>query len=132
MFCSKCGLKIEDETTKFCPICGASVEPERKPEQETVTAAAQTPPPRQDPVVVNVTNQNTNVNSLGIPQKSKWTAFFLCLFLGWFGVHRFYTGKIGTGIIWLCTVGLCGIGWLLDLIFILTGSFRDKSGFPLK
>lgn len=47
--------------------------------------------------------------------KSKGAAYLLWFFLGAFGVHRFYLGKIGTGILYLCTLGLCGIGWLVDL-----------------
>jgi TM2 domain-containing membrane protein YozV len=55
-------------------------------------------------------------------------ALLLCFFLGVFGAHRFYAGKIGTGILELLTLGGLGIWWLVDMILILTGSFRDRDG----
>ena len=55
-------------------------------------------------------------------------AFLLCFFLGYLGIHRFYVGKIGTGILWLLTGGLLGIGALIDFIMIIVGSFRDADG----
>lgn len=71
-------------------------------------------------------------NQQVVSEKSKGTAAVLCFFLGCLGVHRFYTGKIGTGILWLLTLGLCGIGEIVDFIMILCGSFKDKDGAVLK
>ena len=67
-----------------------------------------------------------------ISDKSKGTAAVLCFFLGGLGIHRFYVGKVGTGILWLLTIGLFGIGTLVDFIMILCGSFKDKDGAIIK
>lgn len=65
-------------------------------------------------------------------EKSKGTAAVLCLLLGWLGVHRFYVGKIGTGLLWMFTLGLFGVGEIVDLIMILCGSFTDGEGALIK
>ncbi len=59
----------------------------------------------------------------------KWlVSLLLCIFLGFLGAHRFYVGKVGTGILMLLTGGGCGIWVIIDLILILTQKFTDKSG----
>lgn len=60
--------------------------------------------------------------------KSRTVATLLCFLLGPLGIHRFYVGKIGTGIVWLLTMGCFGIGALIDLIMIICGKFTDKDG----
>ncbi len=55
-------------------------------------------------------------------------AFLLCFFFGVFGVHRFYVGKVGTGILQLVTLGGLGIWALIDFIMIIVGAFTDKQG----
>jgi len=62
-----------------------------------------------------------------VSSKSKGAALALCFFLGIFGAHRFYANKVGTGVLYLFTGGLFGIGAIVDFIMILCGSFRDKS-----
>ena len=63
--------------------------------------------------------------------KSKMTALLLCIFLGGLGVHRFYVGKVGTGVLYIFTAAIFGFGWLFDIIKIATGTFTDASGAPL-
>lgn len=108
-YCKHCG-EIIDKDCVICPKCGKQVE-------ELNSAQPQ--------VIVNNTNTNTNTNvntnlngRYGRP-KNKWAAFFLCLFLGEFGAHKFYEGKTGMGILYLFTLGLFGIGWIVDTISYL-------------
>jgi len=60
-----------------------------------------------------------------------YPTFFLCLFLGVFGAHRFYTGRIKSGIAQLVTFGGCGLWALVDTVIVLLGKFRDKNGVPI-
>lgn len=61
------------------------------------------------------------------PQK-RLILLIVCFFFGTLGIHRLVVGKIGTGLLYFLTIGLCGIGWFVDLILLLVGSFRDKEG----
>ena len=63
-----------------------------------------------------------------VSPRSRGMALLLCVFLGALGMHRFYVGKTGTGFLWLLTGGLCGIGYILDMILICSGGFRDANG----
>jgi hypothetical protein len=60
--------------------------------------------------------------------KSRGVALALAFFLGVFGAHRFYVGKIGTGLLQLCTIGGLGLWWLYDNILVASGEFRDSEG----
>lgn len=65
------------------------------------------------------------------PGKDWLTTLLLAIFLGSLGVDRFYAGHTGLGIFKLITCGGLGIWWLIDIILIATGSYKDKSGNPL-
>ncbi|WP_159940384.1 MULTISPECIES: TM2 domain-containing protein [unclassified Nocardiopsis] len=67
-----------------------------------------------------------------VSDKNWLTVLLLSLFLGGLGVHRFYVGKIGTGILMLLTCGGVGVWALIDLIMIIVGSFKDAQGLPVK
>lgn len=115
-FCQHCG-EVIDADCIICPACGKQV-------GQVKSEAPQ--------VVINNSNQSSNVNTNTNVvanvntsrhrgrRRNKWTAFFLCLLLGLVGAHKFYDGKIGMGILYACTLGLCGIGWIIDLIRILS------------
>jgi TM2 domain-containing membrane protein YozV len=68
------------------------------------------------------------MNTTELSPRSRLVALLFCILLGWIGVHRFYVGKIGTGILMVVTIGGLGIWTLIDLILIAVGSFRDKEG----
>lgn len=59
--------------------------------------------------------------------KSKWVSFFLCLFFGIFGAHKFYEGRILLGILYIFTVGLFGFGVVIDLISLI---FKPNPYYP--
>jgi len=101
-FCENCGSLIAKEAV-ICPKCGVALGPlkERLKKKENAS------------------------------EKSRLIAILLCWFLGVFGAHRFYTGKIGTGVIWVFTFGCLYVGVIVDLILIASGSFKDKEGKPL-
>lgn len=109
IYCANCGAMLQT-MRNCCPRCGVYYDPGTK-----------YCPKCGNPAIAN-----------GTVNKKDWlTALLLCIFLGWLGVHRYYCGKIGTGILWMLTAGCFYIGWLVDIIMIATGSFTDINGNPL-
>lgn len=76
-------------------------------------------------------DQSALTHGAPLSEKRILPAFLLCFFLGIFGVHRFYAGKVGTGILQLLTLGGLGIWWLIDFIMIVVGRFTDGDGEPI-
>lgn len=100
-FCQKCGTENAD-SSNFCSKCGNSL-------------------------TISLQQQK---NESQIPQQKKsWSStLLLCWLLGFFGIHRFYVGKIGTGLIQLFTFAGFGIWWFIDWIMILANNFTDQTG----
>jgi TM2 domain-containing membrane protein YozV len=136
MFCSNCG-KENPNTAKFCAGCGKPIAeaaaPAAAPAQQTIINMA---PPTQAAYAAPA--------AAGISPKSKTAAALLAFFLGQLGIHRFYVGKVGTGIVMLLltiigyatlsfvvgffVLAVVGIWILVDFIMILMGKFKDKNG----
>ncbi len=106
----------------YCPDCGTAMAPDDRFcgscrwDAERPTEHAKPQPP-------------SSPRNLGPPSnKSRLTALLLCVFAGFVGVHRFYAGRIGSGILWLLSFGVFGVGWIYDLVMIATGEFVDDEG----
>jgi len=63
-----------------------------------------------------------------VSEKKRSVALLLCTLYGWLGLHRFYVGKLGTGLAMMLTIGGFGIWYVVDLIWITTGTFEDSEG----
>ncbi len=100
-FCKYCGQSIDMDAV-MCIHCGKQVE------------ALKSESPQ---VVINNTNQAV-AQAVGRNARNKWVALALCVLLGWLGAHKFYEGKAGMGVLYLITLGLFGIGWIVDVITI--------------
>ena len=112
-YCPDCGTPM-DRDANHCPNCGM-LQATGYRERETVVPRRRYE--EQQPVQqVNQIVINTQDNGYS---KDKWIAFLLCFFLGYIGAHKFYERKVGMGILYIFTVGLFGIGVLVDLIVIL-------------
>mgnify|MGYP001203426453 CR=1 FL=1 len=77
-------------------------------------------------------NKSTYQPNNEISEKEFLPTFLLCFFFGGLGIHRFYVGKIGTGVLMILTLGGIGLWIIIDLIMILIGSFRDINGRIVK
>jgi TM2 domain-containing membrane protein YozV len=109
MYCKKCGKELPEQAS-FCPSCGQAVNPAASPARSaSVTGPGYTADKPVSPL-------------------SRLAALLLCLFVGALGVHRFYVGKIGTGVAMIFTLGGLGIWVLVDLIMIVVGNFTDANG----
>jgi RNA polymerase subunit RPABC4/transcription elongation factor Spt4 len=120
MYCRNCGKEIDNKAV-VCPFCGV--------------------PPRSGKKYCQNCGAPTDLNAefcvkcgvrLISGESRDWiVTLILSLFVGEFGVDRFYTGYIGLGILKLLTFGGCGIWWLIDVILIATGKYKDSDGRPL-
>lgn len=95
---------------------------------EEVTESVVIETPAAPPVVQMPPKPTIDQFGNPISPKFRLAAALLAWFLGIFGIHRFYVGKVGTGILMIVTLGGLGIWALIDFIVILVGSFKDKEG----
>lgn len=110
-FCKFCGAKIPMDAV-LCTTCGRQV--------EQLQGAAN--PVQQPQIVINNSNAANAMNAVAVPmgkKKSKWVCLSLWFFLGLVGGHKFYEGKIGSGLLYMFTAGGFVIGWFIDLFGIL-------------
>lgn len=72
------------------------------------------------------------MKELQVSNEKKMTIFLLCYFFGILGLHRLFTGKIITGLLMLLTFGGMGGWWVIDMVLIISGNFKDREGKLIK
>ena len=145
--CPMCGAPMEGDRCGYCgyiekkaeePYANANRESQQQPgqhqpvQQQPVHQQPVYQQPFQPQITINAQAINNVGFTPGVSRKSKTVALLLCIFLGYFGAHKFYVGKTGMGLLYLFTFGLFGFGWLIDIIMIAVGSFRDEFDLPLR
>ena len=126
MFCRNCGKELVG-TPEICLGCGA------KPltgSSFCQSCGSETNPLTE--ICIKCGARLTKAEAVDISPKSRLAVTLLAWFLGAFGVHRFYLGKIGTGIAMLLTLGGLGIWTLIDFIYAVSGNMKDKEGKLIK
>jgi RNA polymerase subunit RPABC4/transcription elongation factor Spt4 len=122
MYCRNCGNEVSDKAV-MCVACGV---PPLSGDRFCYNCKAETTPQTSICMKCGVSLKHYAAHAEG--GKDWLTALLLCFFLGVFGIHRFYTGHTGIGVVQLLTFGGCGIWALVDFIMIIVGSFRDAEG----
>lgn len=107
-FCKFCGERIPVDNI-ICNRCGRQVENQQNSSGITINNTSS-----------SCASSSASVMGMRGKRKDKIVALILCICLGLCGGHKFYEGKIGMGILYLLTFGLCGIGWLVDIVIIAT------------
>jgi len=120
--CKMCGAPLEGAICSYCDAVNSV-------EQSNASIPTQSDQSNQQPIHQTINYYNTYESGPGTSRKNRWAALFLCFFFGYFGVHRFYLGQIGMGILYLFTLGLFGIGWIVDIIMIALGKAKDGQGY---
>lgn len=128
--CSVCGAPMENDTCGYCGHVERKAPQSTSYGNEVPQQMVQTQIVQPQVIIANQPMGNGIIPNQS--KKSKMVALLLCIFLGEFGIHKFYVGKIGMGILYLLTLGLFGIGWFIDIILIACGAFKDEFGLPLK
>lgn len=106
--CTYCGSEMPEEAFK-CAACGANQSVQSTPQQPNI--------------VINNVVQQSNVQPVAVAAGKmckKKIALPMAILGGWLGLHKFYEGKVGMGILYMFTLGLWCIGWLIDIIVIAT------------
>lgn len=140
MKCYSCGALLRGGE-QFCPYCGNELEEKRQAPKNQPNAQEQSFQPQQihihnhyqqppEQVIERVYVQSPMQTQYS--SRSRLIMLLLWFFLGYLGVHHFYTGRIGKGLLYLFTGGLCGIGLVFDLFVILLGNPRDRDGLPIR
>ena len=114
-FCQHCGAVIPAAAV-ICTNCGCQI---AQMKSESPSIVIQNTNNNTNTNTNTNVNRNTNMNGYAHGKRiNQKVAFWLCLLGGYIGLHKFYEGKTGMGILYLCTGGLCGIGWIIDCITI--------------
>ena len=133
-FCDYCGTKLPAEQVETQTYRGQHVTVNNYYYPQQPSQPVQPTPPSRTPaeIIVPVAQPVYVRYERPVSEKSRAAALILCFIFGIFGIHRFYLGRPALGLLYLFTLGLLGIGWVLDLGLILLGMIKDSRGLPVR